>query len=76
MLIGETVRFMIGDSEVEGVVVERSTCDYFDDSKGYVYKIKTENGIVEHVFGICFGGDKCNMAFIWEIMENKGKLLF
>ena len=71
MLIGETVRFMFGDNEVEGVVVERYTCDYFDGGKGCVYKIKTKSGIVEHVFGVALEENKRNMAFIWEVMENK-----
>lgn len=50
-LINKTVRFMVGDNEVKGIVESYYDCDYFGDGKGYVYKIRTESGIIEHVFG-------------------------
>lgn len=47
MLIGETVRFMIGDNGVEGIVIGRYP---YVTGCGYVYKIRTKSGIVERVF--------------------------
>lgn len=55
-LIGKTVRFMVGDNEVEGIVVGRYP---YVTGYGYVYKIETESGIVEHVFGFGLEENKC-----------------
>lgn len=55
MLIGKTVHFMIGNNEVEGVVVGRYP---YITGYGYVYKIRTENGIVEHAFGFTLEENK------------------
>lgn len=49
MLIGETVRFMIGEDEFEGIVESCSNYDYFGDGKGHIYKIRTKRGTVKNV---------------------------
>lgn len=55
MIIGEKIRFMIGENELKGIVVK--TCPY-NNGYSYVCKIPTEHGVAEYAFD-----------FTWE--ENK-----